>query len=101
MGSLMVSLRNAAGAMSAFEKAMGIVQSNVVNASTAGYARQRVEFQSQRFQPEMGLSGGVSWSGTLDSRDAFAEANVRRRVTEQGAADEMAITQLYPEHASS
>lgn len=93
MGSLMVSLRNAAGAMAAFEKAMGVVQSNVTNASTAGYARQRVEFESVRFQPEQGLSGGVQWGGTLDTRDQFTEANVRKRVTENGAADEMA-TQL-------
>lgn len=93
MGSLMVSLRNAAGAMAAFEKAMGVVQSNVTNASTAGYARQRVEFESVRFQPEQGLSGGVQWGGTLDTRDQFTEANVRKRVTENGAADETA-TQL-------
>ncbi|QOY86750.1 flagellar hook-associated protein FlgK [Paludibaculum fermentans] len=90
MGSLMVSLRNAAGSMGVFEKAMGVVQSNVTNASTPGYARQRVEFQSQRIQPELGLSGGVTWSGTLDSRSSFAEDNVRKRATEFGAADEMA-----------
>ncbi|MGJ5820646.1 flagellar hook-associated protein FlgK [Paludibaculum fermentans] len=89
MGSLMVSLRNAAGSMGAFERAMGVVQSNVTNASTPGYARQRVEFQSERIQPELGLSGGVTWSGTLDSRSSFAESNVRRRAAEFGAADEM------------
>ncbi|MGC4055998.1 MAG: flagellar hook-associated protein FlgK [Paludibaculum sp.] len=93
MGSLMVSLRNAAGSMGAFERAMGVVQSNVTNATTPGYARQRVEFQSQRIQPELGLAGGVTWSGTMDSRNAFAESNVRRRASEYGAADEMA-TQL-------
>ncbi|MBN9657516.1 MAG: flagellar hook-associated protein FlgK [Acidobacteria bacterium] len=90
MGSLMVSLRSAAGSMSAFERAMGVVQSNVTNSTTPGYARQRVEFQSQRIQPELGLAGGVTWNGTMDSRNSFAESNVRRRASEYGAADEMA-----------
>lgn len=87
MGNLMVSLRNAAGAMEVFQRGMGVVQTNVANASTPGWARQTQVLTAKRTEFETGLAGGVSSGGTDDSRDALAEANVRAQLHGQGAAD--------------
>ncbi len=88
MGNLLVSLRNAAGAMKVFERGMGVVQSNVANASTPGYARQSQLFEAMRFDLDIGLPGGVQSAGTQDSRNAYAEATVRQRLAGYGYADE-------------
>ncbi|MBI5281833.1 MAG: flagellar hook-associated protein FlgK [Candidatus Solibacter usitatus] len=90
MGNLLVSLRNAAGAMRVFERGMAVVQGNVTNVSTPGYAKQRQILQSMRFDLEVGLPGGVASGGTLDSRSEFAEAGVRRSLGFLGEAEERA-----------
>lgn len=90
MGNLMVSLRNAAGAMAVFERGMAVVQGNVTNASTPGYAKQRQILQSLRFDLDSGVPGGVASGGTLDSRSEYAEAGVRRSLGYLGEAEERA-----------
>jgi flagellar hook-associated protein 1 FlgK len=88
MGNLMVSLRNAAESMRVFQRGMGVVESNVSNASTPGYARQTQVLSAMRFDLDTGLPGGVESGGTLDSRSGFAEAAVRRQLQSLGEADE-------------
>jgi len=90
MGNLLVSLQNAAGAMRIFERGIGVVQGNVTNASTPGFARQRQLLESMRFDLDAGLPGGVRSAGTQDSRDQYAEASVRQRLSGFGLADERA-----------
>lgn len=98
MGNLFVSLRNAAGAMKVFERAAGVVQSNVANASTPGYAKQVQVLTALPMDLDRGLPGGVASGGTLNLRDAYAEATVRQRVTASGYADERRtqLEQLEP-----
>jgi flagellar hook-associated protein 1 FlgK len=88
MGNLMVSLHNAAGAMGVFEQGMGVVQNNVTNAATAGYARQSVIISANRYNFDTGLTGGVKAGGTLDSRNEYLEASVRKQTSGYGYADE-------------
>jgi len=88
MGNLFVSLRNAAGAMKVFERATGVIQSNVANASTPGYARQVQVLTAMPMDLDRGLPGGVASGGTLNLRNAYAEATVRQRATASGYADE-------------
>ncbi len=98
MGNLFVSLRNAAGALKVFERAAGVVQSNVANASTPGYARQVQVLTAMPMDLDRGLPGGVASGGTLNLRNAYAEATVRQRLTASGYADERRaqLEQLEP-----
>jgi flagellar hook-associated protein 1 FlgK len=88
MGSLFTALRNTGSSMRVFERAIGVVQGNVANASTPGYARQQQALMAMRFDLDSGLAGGVASGGTIDTRSAFADSMVRRRLTTFGEADE-------------
>jgi len=88
MGSLFTALRNTGSSMHVFERAIGVVQSNVTNASTPGYARQQQALMAMRFDLDNGLAGGVASGGTIDTRSEFADSMVRRRLTTFGEADE-------------
>ena len=106
MGSLFVSLLNASNSLRLFERGMGVVQNNVSNAETPGYTRQRLELQADRFEPEVGLPGGVSLAGVCDSRDEYAERNVRRQLEGQGYSSEKsaqlaALEPVFDIHADS
>lgn len=88
MGNLLVSLRNTAEAMRVFQRGMSVVQANVANASTPGYAKQTQSLAAMRMDLDAGLPGGVRSAGTLDGRNEYAEASVRRRQESLGYADE-------------
>jgi flagellar hook-associated protein 1 len=98
MGSLFVSLLNSSNALRVFQRGLGVVENNVSNVQTPGYARQRMELQADRFQPEVGLPGGVSLSAVVDSRDEFAERNVRRQLEGQSysAQESAGLSALEP-----
>src|SRR5512146_2926256 len=82
--SLLASLRANADALRAFEQVLETSQNNVANASTPGFARQRVELVAQRFRPEVGLPGGVKAGAPASERDQYLEQNVRRQVQAEG-----------------
>jgi flagellar hook-associated protein 1 FlgK len=90
MGSLFVSLRNSAASMRVFERAIMVVQGNVTNASTPGYARQRQVLVAMSSDLDAGLAGGVASGGTVDLRSAYAEQSVRRSLNTLGYAGELA-----------
>jgi flagellar hook-associated protein FlgK len=46
MGSLLSALQNAGHSLDVFEQAMGVIQNNVANASTAGYTTQTVNLSA-------------------------------------------------------
>lgn len=98
MGSIMASLLNSSDAMRMFQRGMEVVQNNVSNANTPGYAKQRLGLMADRFQPETGLTGGVSTFGNIDSRDAFADRTVRRRLEQLSSEQQRAalLSQLEP-----
>lgn len=76
MSSLFTSLRNAAQALTAFDRAIGVTQNNVTNASAPGYVRQKVNFLSLPFNPDNGLLGGIRASSPQSTRDITAERGV-------------------------
>jgi flagellar hook-associated protein 1 FlgK len=98
MGSLFVSLRNSAASMRVFERGITVVQGNVTNVNTPGYARQRQILIAQRADVNTGLAGGVSSGGTLDLRSDYAEQSVRRSLNSWGQADELSsqLSRLEP-----
>lgn len=84
MGNLLTSLLNTANALRVYDRALTVVQNNVTNASTPGYAKQSQTLVAMPFDLSVGLPGGV-WAGpTVSSRDGFAEQSVRDQQTALG-----------------
>ena len=84
MANLLASLRSSAAALEAYDRVLQVTQNNVANASTPGYAKQRLPLQALPFNPELGTPGGVG-AGRLESaRNEYAEQAVRRQNTSLG-----------------
>ena len=83
---LFAALTVAANSLDVLEQAMGVVQNNVTNASTPGYAAQSLNFEARSFSPSDNLWGGVASAGLADSRNAFAEQAVWNHNEQLGAA---------------
>lgn len=79
MGSLGIALLNSAQAQRTFSRAISVVQTNVSNVSTPGYATQNSEFLNQPFNPDVGLPGGVGFGQLQDTRSNYAEQAVREQ----------------------
>jgi flagellar hook-associated protein 1 len=98
MSNLFASLSSAASSMDAFEQGLNVVQSNVTNASTPGYARQTQVFVADTFDLSKQLPGGVSLGPVLSSRDQFLEAAVEQNQSAAGEAAQRSdgFTQIQP-----
>src|SRR4051794_9661739 len=90
MSNLLASLRTSANALDIIQQSAAASQNNVTNASTPGYAKQRIQLQALAFDPSAGLSGGVTAGKLVSSRDQFAESAVRRQNSQLGSAQETA-----------
>ncbi|MCE5308597.1 MAG: flagellar hook-associated protein FlgK [Acidobacteriales bacterium] len=90
MGNLMASLLASANAMRTFERSMGVVENNVANSSTPGYAKQRLTLLAEPFQIETGLPGGVTLGEAQSMRSEYAERTVRQYVGSQGRYSQQA-----------
>lgn len=78
MSGLFGALSVSANALQMFDKALSNVQNNVNNASTPGFAKQRVTTVALPFAPNQGLPGGITTSELESSRDEYAEQAVRQ-----------------------
>ena len=85
--SLTAGLASAADTMNAIQQAIDAVQNNIVNASTPGYAAQRINFSAQRFDPSQGQVGGVDVS-LSSTRDQYLEQSVRIQTSALGLAEQ-------------
>jgi flagellar hook-associated protein 1 FlgK len=106
MGSLFTGLRIASNALDAFQHAINVTSTNVTNASTPGYARQQAVLSANRFDSYTAVGGGVKYSGTVDSRDEYAERSVRQSVSREGEASQRAknytrLEQILPVDGTS
>jgi flagellar hook-associated protein 1 FlgK len=88
MSNLLSTLLSSANALRAYDQALNVVQNNVANASTPGYARQVQSLSALRFSPESGLSGGVDAGDLVNRRSQYAERAVRDRQSAVGFADQ-------------
>ncbi len=84
MPNLLNSLLSSANALRVFERVLVVSQNNVANASTPGYAAQRLSLQAVDFQPELGLMGGVRAGHLESARSLYAEQAVRRQCESLG-----------------
>lgn len=84
MSSLLAALQTSANALDVFEQEIGVVQDNVINASTPGYARQQLDTSAVGYQPSAGLYGGVQAGQIESARSEYAENAVRSELTQDG-----------------
>ena len=84
MGGLFSSLNSSVEALRSIESALAVSQNNVSNASTAGYARQIAQLDSQPFNLSAGLTGGVQFGGTQTTQNEYLNQAVRTQLSAQG-----------------
>jgi flagellar hook-associated protein 1 FlgK len=89
MGTVFSALGTAANALDVLQQAIGVVQNNVVNASTPGYVTQTLNLVAQPFDPAGQLWGGVSAGSLQSARDVFAEQSVQSANTQVGLATQL------------
>ncbi len=84
MVSLNAMLTASANALDVFQQALSVVQSNVNNSSTPGYATQSLNLDAQPMDLADGLTGGVTSGGLDNSRDPYAEQEVQQQTQALG-----------------
>jgi len=67
-----------------------MIQSNIANANTPGYARQEQTLVAMPFDPNTQLSGGVPAGPVVSSRSEYLEQNVRTQQSLLGYAQQRA-----------
>ncbi len=83
MSEFNLSFNSTSQALSSIQRALDAVQNNVVNASTPGYAAERVNFSAEAFDPPAGLVGGVQVE-LSSSRDQYLEQSVQQQTSALG-----------------
>jgi flagellar hook-associated protein 1 FlgK len=84
MAGLVSALGTAANALDVIQQALDVVQNNVSNSSTPGFAAQQFNFEAEPFDTASGLAGGVGSGGTTSTDDPYADANVRQQLQALG-----------------
>ena len=79
MSNLLATLTSASGTLEAYGRMLETSQNNISNASTPGYAKQRLELYALPFDPAGGVTGGVRAGTLVSSRNEFAEQAVRQQ----------------------
>jgi flagellar hook-associated protein 1 FlgK len=81
MSNLLASLVSSACTLEAYGQVLETAQNNVANASTPGYAKQRMDLYALPFDPQGGATGGVRAGKLETARNEYAEAAVWRQNT--------------------
>src|ERR1700735_5475616 len=92
MGSLFSALSSAGQSLQAFEQAIDVVQNNVSNANSPGYADQIPLLISQDFQSITGINGGGVRELTEDTRSTYADTAVQQQLSLQGMYQQLQTT---------
>jgi len=89
MSNLLSSLLSSAGTLEAYGRVLETSQNNVSNASTPGFARQRLDLHALAFDPSSGATGGVRAGELETSRNEYAETAVRSQTSASGYQDQL------------
>src|SRR4051794_35452318 len=84
MSNLLATLAASADTLAAYGRVLEVTQNNVSNASTPGYAKQRLNLYALPFDPHGGATGGVRAGTVQSSRNEYAEKAVRRETSGLG-----------------
>ncbi|HZQ54348.1 MAG TPA: flagellar basal body protein [Bryobacteraceae bacterium] len=88
MAGLLSGLQTAGHALDVMEQAMSVIQNNVANASTPGYAAQKLNISSVPFQD----GGGIQAGTVSSSRNQYAEQSVQHQNSLLGTASQQAAS---------
>jgi flagellar hook-associated protein 1 len=96
MSNLLASLVSSAGTLETYGRVLETAQNNVANASTPGFAKQRVSLYALPFDPAGGSTGGVRAGQLVSSRNEYAESAVRQQTTGLGYQQQLvsSLTEL-------
>ncbi|MCU1235906.1 MAG: flagellar hook-associated protein FlgK [Candidatus Solibacter sp.] len=90
MPNMLASLASTADTLAAYSRVLEATQSNVANASTPGYAKQRIDLYALPFDPHGGATGGVRAGDIQSARNEYAEQAVRTQTTGLGYQSQLA-----------
>jgi flagellar hook-associated protein 1 len=101
MGSITSALFSAANSLTVLGNAFDVIENNISNANTPGFARQDVNLQALPFDPDQGLAGGVSSGPLINSRAEYLDQAVRTQQQMLGSAQQQAgdlsqVQSLFP-----
>ncbi len=82
--SLTAALNNSANSLSILQQALDVIQNNVSNSSTPGYATQKLNITAQPFDVASGAAGGIAAQGLISARDSYADSEVQRQLQALG-----------------
>ena len=88
MANLISTLMTTGGSLNAFTQALNVVQNNVANASTPGYASQTQSLEAMKFDPVDGFTGGVVAGQIVTSRNEYVEKTVQQQTSLLGQAQQ-------------
>lgn len=88
MASLTSTLLNAANSLQVFTQSLTVIENNITNANTPGYADQNQLLVAQPFDPAAGITGGVLAGQVLSSRSEYLEQAVRNQSQALGFAQQ-------------
>src|SRR5690242_2189773 len=90
MGNLLTSLLNSTSALAVYGRVFNVIQNNISNANTPGYAKQQQVLESLPFDPSTGSSGGIIAGPMISARSEYLEQNVRNQQQLLGDAQQRA-----------
>src|SRR5580693_632230 len=95
---LFSALNNAASALSVFDQSLSVIENNISNSSTPGYASQQQSLVAAPFNEEAGSTGGVIAGPVISSRSEYLEQAVRSQTQLLGSAEQQAtdLGQIQP-----
>jgi flagellar hook-associated protein 1 FlgK len=96
--SLFSALLSSADTLRAYDRSLSVIQNNVSNVDTPGYAQQRLTFIPRQFDVNQGLSGGVDSGRLISFRDDYSERDVWRQSHSMGRASQQTadLAQIEP-----
>ncbi len=90
MGSITAALTGAANSLQVFSNTFEVIENNIANANTPGFAAQNVNLQPLPFDPDTGLAGGVMSGPLISTRSEYLEQAVRNQQQFLGSAQQQA-----------
>jgi flagellar hook-associated protein 1 FlgK len=90
MGSLSTSLLSCANSIQVYNRQLAVIQDNISNANTPGYASQTQSLTAMPMNLNEGLAGGVQAGPLISTRSDWAEQAVQTQVAQLGTAEQQA-----------
>jgi flagellar hook-associated protein 1 FlgK len=106
MGSITSALLSSANTLQVLSNSFDVIENNIANANTPGYARQDLNLEAMRFDPSTGLSGGVESGPLINSRSEYLEQAARNQQqflgnAQQRSTDLGQVETLFPLSSTS